>query len=136
MKILIPWKDEYCIGLTEIDKQHKQLVDVLNKLFDAMSVGKGTEILESILDDLTNYTVKHFATEERFMVVYAYPGVSSHRTEHQQLVDEVKNFKKNYASGNTKISVEIANYLKEWLLKHILGSDKQLGSYLKDKGLT
>lgn len=135
MKTLIPWKEEYDTGLEEIDLQHKQLVNILNKLFDAMAVGKGKQILESILNDLTIYTVKHFSAEERFMVVYAYPGISDHKTEHEALVDEVKKFKSDYTNGNTKITVGIANYLKEWLLNHILGSDKQLVNYLKEKGL-
>jgi hemerythrin-like metal-binding protein len=135
MKTLIPWQSKYETGIREIDAQHQQLVDILNKLFDAMSVGKGKEILESILDELTNYTVKHFSTEERFMIVYAYPQAMSHKDEHQTLVDEIKKFKTDYAAGNTKISVNLANYLKEWLLNHILGADIEMTQYLREKGL-
>lgn len=131
MKTLITWNEKYSIGIDEIDNQHQQLIDTLNKLFDAMSEGKGKQILESIFDDLTNYTVNHFSTEEKCMIVHAFPEYINHKNEHKKLIEDVNAFKKEYLNGNTKISIELIRYLKDWLLNHILGSDKELGNYLK-----
>ena len=69
MEAVIPWKSEYETGITEVDNQHKQLVDILNKLYEAMAVGKGKDVLESIFNELTSYTLTHFSTEEKYMVV-------------------------------------------------------------------
>lgn len=132
---ILPWKEEYSIGINEVDLQHKKLVDFLNQLFDAMSVGKGSEVLSEILNGLTDYTVKHFATEEKYMVVYAFPNYKNHKIEHKKLVEEVAQLKEEFENGNKRLTIEVVNFLKEWLVSHILGSDKALGEHLKQKGL-
>lgn len=134
MNTVIPWKSEYETGISEVDNQHKQLVDILNKLYEAMSVGKGKDVLESIFNELTSYTITHFSSEEKYMVVYAFPDTQNHKAQHKKLIEEVTRFKNDYANGNSKISINLANYLKNWILNHIQGSDKQMGKYLKDKG--
>lgn len=133
---ILPWKEDYSVGIKEVDMQHKKLVDFINRLFEAMSVGKGTEVLSEILNGLTEYTVKHFATEEKFMIVYAFPGYKNHKEEHKKLVGDVAHLKKEFESGNQKLTIEVVNFLKEWLVNHIMGSDKALGQHLATKGLS
>jgi hemerythrin len=133
---LLPWKEDYSVGIEEVDSQHKKLVEYINQLFEAMSVGKGFEALSEILNGLTEYTVKHFFTEEKHMVVYVYPDYKKHKEEHKKLVDEVAHLKKEFEAGNKKLTVEVVNFLKEWLINHINGSDKVLGEYLAQKGIS
>jgi hemerythrin len=61
------WNNSFSVNVAEIDNQHKHLIDLINKLFEAMSVGKGSEVMGTVLKDLINYTVSHFAMEEKYM---------------------------------------------------------------------
>ena len=64
---LITWTDNLSVNHTEIDNQHKKLVDLINILFDAMKAGKGTDVLNKIFAELTSYTIYHFTYEEKLM---------------------------------------------------------------------
>ncbi len=130
---IIKWVDTYSVGVEEIDNQHKRLVRILNELYNAMSVGKGRDILDKILNELSEYTVKHFYTEEKKMIVHGYPGYSEHKKEHNNFVEKIDDFKYQYAEGNTKITIELVNFLKDWLVNHITTVDKQLGDFLSKK---
>jgi hemerythrin len=70
---LIKWKDVFSVKVSEVDNQHKKLIGLINQLYDAMRVGKGREVLGSVLTELVNYTIYHFSTEERLFREYGYP---------------------------------------------------------------
>ena len=63
---LIQWNNDLSVNVKEIDTQHQNLIRMINELFDAMKVGKGTEVLGKIFLQLTNYTKTHFQTEEKY----------------------------------------------------------------------
>lgn len=131
---IIKWVDTYSIGVEEIDEQHKKLVSILNELYSAMSVGKGREILERILSELTDYTVHHFYIEEKKMIINGYSDYMDHKKKHGDFVDKIDEFKNQYANGNNKITIELVNFLKDWLVHHITTVDKKLGDFLLEKG--
>lgn len=132
---LIQWEEKYMLGITEIDMQHKKLVKMLNDMHDAMKEGKSKEILSKILDDMVAYTKTHFTTEERYFDRFNYEKASEHKGEHSQFVEKVLDFKSEYDEGKTMISIQILTFLKTWLTKHIMGSDKKYAPLFKEKGL-
>ena len=95
----IKWSDEYSVGVKQIDDQHKNLVDLINRLFDAMSLGKGKEVLGGVFDELKKYTIIHFQTEERLMVVYGYPDYEAHKKSHEDLVQNNRLFSNSWNTG-------------------------------------
>jgi len=131
---IIKWVDTYSVGVEEIDSQHKRIVKILNELYSAMSVGKGRDILERILGELTDYAVQHFYIEEKKMMVNGYPEYKDHKKKHGDFVDRIQDFKNQYTKGNSKITIELVNFLKDWLVNHITTVDKQLGDFLLEKG--
>ena len=132
---LMSWKDEYSVRITTIDTQHKKLVDLLNQIHEATHAGRGKEVVEKILNDLVAYTKLHFATEEEYLKKHAYPGFSQHKAEHDKLANQVLQFQQDYKSGKALMSIEIMQFLRDWLTKHILGSDKQYSPFLNSKGV-
>jgi hemerythrin len=132
---LMTWKDDYSVKIQTIDSQHKKLIDLLNQIYDASRVGKGKEILGKILNELVTYTKIHFATEEEFFKKFSYPGYLQHKTEHDKLTKQVTDFQEQYASGRVTLSIEIMQFLKDWLNGHILGTDKKYTEFLNSKGL-
>ncbi|MBI9052823.1 MAG: hemerythrin family protein [Bacteroidales bacterium] len=128
---LIKWTDQYSVGITEIDNQHKGLVIIINELFSYMSNGKAKEHLNNIFDHLTDYTEKHFLVEETMLIKYAYPDYDQHKFEHSKFIEKLKSLKLEFESGKITISLEILNFLKDWLLNHILNTDKKYSAHIE-----
>jgi hemerythrin len=132
---LITWNNTLSVNVQEIDSQHKRLVELVNQLHDAMSQGKGREVMGATLAGLIDYTRTHFAAEERLMTAHAYPGYGRHKAEHDALTKQVVDLQGQYQAGQPVLTIEVMNFLKDWLSKHILEVDKQLGAYLNSKGV-
>lgn len=132
---LLQWDNSLSVGITSIDEQHKQLVSVVNSLHDAMKAGRSKEALGDILRTLIDYTKKHFATEERYFDLYRYENSESHKAEHKKLTEQVLEFQNKFNSGSISLSVELMNFLSDWLKNHIKGVDKQYCKCFQDHGL-
>lgn len=128
------WNNSLSVNVDEIDRQHMQLIRMINNLFDAMSAGKGKEIIEKTLIELFNYTRQHFSMEENYMTQYNYPVLSLHKNEHDKLTRQVIELVNEFKSGNTTLSVKLMNFLKDWLNNHIIQNDKQFGVFLNSVG--
>ena len=132
---LITWSNMFSVGVTEIDTQHKKLIDLINQLNDAMQAGKGADVLGKVLSELINYTVYHFGYEESQMSQHHYEDTPAHKHEHKKFVDTVGDFKKKFDTGSAVISVEIMNFLRDWLTNHIMKTEKKLGQSIAKQGV-
>lgn len=133
--VLFPWSDEYSVQIVVIDMQHKKLVGMVNELHQAMVEGHGKDRLGAILSNLINYTHAHFQSEEHFMESCQYPDYANHKKEHDQLTKTVLEFQSKFQKNEVGLTIEVMDFLKNWLGKHILGSDKKYGPFLNAKGL-
>ncbi len=132
---LIIWKDSLNVGIATIDQQHRKLVSIINKLFNAMSQGKSNEILQAVFSELSAYVVTHFGLEEKYMKQYEYEDYDSHKQEHKYFIDKLNEFKLKFSSGSGALTLDILHFLKDWLLKHISGTDRKYIPLLKEKGM-
>lgn len=132
---LIEWEPVLSVNVKSIDDQHKKLISMVNQLHDAMKSGKAKEIMGGILSELIDYTDKHFKHEEAYFEKHNYPGFLRHKKEHDDLRKTATDLKKKFDSGETLITVEVLYFLKDWLSKHILGSDKEYTPFLNAKGV-
>lgn len=127
------WESNYSVGIENIDKQHNHLIDLINKLYDAMKAKKTNEIMEDILRELINYTLIHFKTEEDLFAEFGYPTAVEHTAEHKNFVETVGKFNQDYLNKRVGVSVKILDFLMDWLKNHILGEDKAYGPFLSEK---
>jgi hemerythrin len=132
---LIEWSDNLSVNIDEIDSQHQQLVGLINDLNDAMRERKAKEALGGILNSLTDYTIRHFSTEENYFDKFEYPETRTHKKEHTGFVEKVATFKEGFEEGKLLLSIEVMDFLKDWLISHIKDSDKKYGPFLNEKGL-
>jgi len=132
---LFQWCDDYSVKVPSIDAQHQKLVEMLNELHDDMTSGKGADRLGVLLEGLVEYTVKHFAYEEQLFAQHGYPQAQAHIEEHQRLVSQVADFKQKFEAGQAHINMQLMKFLKDWLIKHILGSDKAYSGHLVERGV-
>jgi len=130
---LFVWDDSYSVGIDTFDREHKQLVKILNELHSAMQSGQSQTVLRKVLDELLRYTATHFAHEERVMEACKYSKLDLHKRQHANLTAQVEEYMAEVNSGRSLISVKLMRFLKEWLSSHILGDDKLYTAELKDK---
>ena len=127
----IDWEPKYSVGHNEIDQQHRQLIDMINKLHTAMKSGQGAREAEAIVDEMVNYSKFHFETEENLMKVFGFIGLLTHKAEHAAFIKQAGDFQTQFSAGKVSLSIEILNFLKDWLTKHILGTDLKYSTMFK-----
>ncbi len=132
---LIKWKDIFSVKVSEVDIQHKKLIGLINQLYDAMRIGKGREVLGSVLTELVHYTIYHFSTEERLFREYGYPEYDEHKQIHDDLTRKAKELKESFDRGNKMITIDVMLFLSNWLNVHILEVDKKYSEFLNSKGV-
>jgi hemerythrin len=127
----VVWKDFYTVGDPSLDAQHKQILAAVNALYEAMQHGKDRAALRSILDMLVQYTLVHFADEERLMQEHGYPHVAEHAALHEELRRRTLDWREHIDLATGR---EVLRFLKEWWLGHIQGADKKYAPYMAGKG--
>jgi hemerythrin len=132
---LLNWSDQYSVGVQAIDTQHHGLVDVLNDLHTAMMRGQAANVTGPLLSKLVKYTVDHFSAEEAMMQSTKFPGLAEHRVKHRELTKQVEEFAGRFERGEATLSVQLLNFLRDWLTTHILKEDKEYGPWLNKHGV-
>ncbi len=133
----IDWKNDYELGFSLLDHQHKNLTKIINQLHEL--VFKRTNIskkeAKEILNSLTMYANDHFETEERLLKRCGYVDLTSHKKHHDLFKQTVNKYCELFNSGIIEPE-NIADFLKQWLLDHIKKEDRNYISTLKSKGIT
>jgi hemerythrin len=132
---MLVWSQNLSTGNDQIDDQHKELFDRINKLIEAMKAGKGRDVIEETFKFVNQYLVVHFGTEERLMTAHKYPEYDSHKKQHESFTNQFKDLKTRLdKEGVTStIVVETQPLLVDWWYNHVNKVDKLLGAFLKDK---
>ncbi len=124
------WDNQFSLNVKKIDEQHKHLFDLLNKLHDVVVEGAEQSLLAHILDELIEYTVYHFGTEEKLFAEHQYPEYTMHKREHDDLTRQVVKFQRTFREGSATISFELLDFLRRWLTKHTLGTDRKYAAFM------
>lgn len=128
----VAWNDRYTLGLPEIDSQHRELVETMNRLWSCLVLpGRGAEVAE-ILNELTDYTRTHFVAEETLMRIQSYPRLAEHLAEHQQFIDELAKAHDSL-QRRPETALQLVRFLNDWLVNHIDKSDRHYALFLTAK---
>lgn len=131
----IIWDQSYSVGVDLLDQQHKKLIGMINELAFAMRNDRGREVVKDIVDDMVSYMQKHFADEEKYLHDAKYLGLLQHLKEHEEFVRYTKDFEQRCQAGDYVLSLEVLNFLADWLKRHILESDRKYAPVLREQGL-
>jgi methyl-accepting chemotaxis protein len=129
--VMLAWRDEWATGIPNMDAQHRQLINLINRLHSALKRGEGAAATEAVLKELLQYTEYHFAAEEELMAHANYSGLAAQKDAHQKLVAKAKDAARRWASGDTGVTGELMDMLTNWLPQHIVKMDKSYGPYIK-----
>jgi hemerythrin-like metal-binding protein len=130
---LIQWSEKYSVNDINIDNQHKEIIRIINLLYDTQVAGTREEYMENILNSLLDYTKYHFKYEEDLMTKRGYVEIDTHKKEHQNLLDSTLNFKRLLKNKNNIKFIDLMSFLERWLIYHITESDKEFSDFLKNK---
>ena len=134
MSNFVEWDDTLSVGIEEIDEQHKVLVEMVNKMHEAIHQRHGSDVVIGILNDLAEYTRIHFAVEESLMRILNYPDYDNHKQVHEELLHTVEDLQEKVSSGKKSIGFELMHFLKTWLTKHIMEEDMQYSGFFLKAG--
>ena len=129
--VLMEWKEEFETGVVKIDEQHKELIRLINQVHFEMAEGKEKSSLIILFEELFNYVMIHFATEEQMMKKYRYEEFENHQKQHIKLKENMLKKKTEYEEKKIILSMRIMILLKEWLQNHILETDLKFADYMK-----
>ena len=125
----IPWDDAYLIGITKVDKQHKKLFELVNKLYD-LEEGEGSkEKLRELLYDFSDYVKVHFKEEEEYMNAIGFPDLKRHRAIHNSLVETLYKIIQTPAKLDI-IKTKMRVIAKRVLVDHIIQEDTKIKEYV------
>lgn len=126
----VVWEDRYNLGHPLIDRQHQQIIEMFNDLYESRFHKNEGLVTGEVIDRMARYVRDHFSSEESLMVSVGYPRLEEHRREHRFFVDESRRL--SVMRDEPGIDSEhLLVFLKDWLLKHIAESDKKIVPYLK-----
>ena len=136
---LLVWNDELVTGVTEIDEQHRILVNSINEVNTRLSnTTINAEILEKITQDLLSYALYHFETEESLMKEYNYAEThnedsANHQRQHRDFSATVVSVREGIKTEKLISREDLLTFLNGWLVNHILNTDKMLGAFILEK---
>lgn len=119
----IDYDDSFRTGIETVDQQHQILVALYNDLDEAVWQGKAHHKMQAILAQLYKYTKTHFADEEAILRAVDYPDFAQHQFEHQRLAERLKGFVVRYRKSKERISDEMLEFVRKWILAHIKECD-------------
>ena len=128
---LMRWLDLYSIGIEKVDRQHENLTDLLNCLNEAWRTGKGQDVLLFRLDQFLDAVGAHFRDEEQLMLEKRYPDLDLHKAEHDFLLEQVLQFRTQFAASEAELTESMLDFFRDWLRDHILISDRRLGRFVR-----
>lgn len=131
---LVSWSSAYSIGLYDIDNQHQELFDLINRLWASAVRRPDVGEVERIIQELERYTIAHFTAEEAFMRVSGYPELPPHKQAHDAFVQRIAQARADLKIGRVP-SLELLHYLKDWLINHILVSDVAYATHYRSANL-
>jgi hemerythrin len=132
---LITWDGSYSVNVALIDKQHQMLVQMVNELNNAMLNGNEKETIGKLINKLITYAAMHFAREEDYFDTFGYPETDVHKSQHDEFENKVSAFEADFQADRQGLSQDILQFLRDWLVGHIKGSDKKYSTFLTERGV-
>jgi hemerythrin len=131
----LDWQESMSVGVKEIDDQHKQLLDTISTLNDAILDKSVEKALVSIFDRLFDYMEIHFATEERYFDEFDYPDAETHKAAHRFFSGRIIEMHKNIDKDIHELSLDLVAFLEFWLVGHVMVMDKKYMDCFHKHGL-
>ncbi len=123
---LIEWKEEFSVRAPEIDHEHRQVVGLINHLYETLSQPRAEAASVAVLGEVFARTSAHFALEEKLMLESDFDEYQDHKDDHECLLDEIREIMDDY-EALTRIDADLfGQRLKKWFTEHFQTWDRRL----------
>jgi hemerythrin len=127
---LLHWKDHYSVGIEAVDHEHKELIDLINRLHDELMEKGAVLSVEAFFGDLFKGISAHFALEERFMREQRYDQLAQHKADHERLLDEIRDMMDEVTTDEKIDATQLSSRLDAWFSRHFETHDARLHKVL------
>ncbi len=128
------WSENFSVTIEVIDSQHKELFDILDNCYELLLKNHDDDKYDkiiAILEQLKDYTIYHFKTEEEFMLKNGYSKFLSHKFAHDSFIEQINSFDIYSIDIDQKQYINnILDVVSNWIKVHILETDKNIHKYL------
>ncbi|MFO1012571.1 MAG: bacteriohemerythrin [Caulobacteraceae bacterium] len=131
---IMNWDQSLDIGVEAMNAEHREILDLMNKIYDARAAGRDGVIINGLVSQLGVCCTKHFADEERYMAQIGYPELESHKLLHKKLLLTFGEHAAQIKDAGGKPTDAFFNFLKFWLSSHIKGIDTKYAAHAGAKG--
>jgi hemerythrin-like metal-binding protein len=121
----------FMFGIEKIDSEHRHLIGIFN-LMSKKAKQKESADFKKIVEELEEYSCYHFNTEETLMKKANFAEIDEHVAQHQIFRQKIENFKTSILFGSSTLQSEIVDFLRKWLLKHIMEYDTKYVPSIKE----
>ncbi len=122
----------YSLEISQMDEEHQKLIEIMNNLHHKNELRRGKSELSKIIQELYDYVVFHFQSEETYLLSIQYPNLEAHKKIHVKLLLELKHFQLEYDLQNSStLNARFFEFLEMWLSSHIQHFDKDYSLFLK-----
>jgi len=125
------WNDSLRIGDETLDRQHRDIIRVINRFLDLAPHEPGSEAVSDILNELIRYAREHFEAEEELLEKYDYPELEAHRLEHEDFLKRTVSMIQASMAGLPSLSDLLVEFSSDWLGRHVLEEDMKIRDFLK-----
>jgi hemerythrin-like metal-binding protein len=127
------WDESFSIGIAIIDRQHKEIIGLIDRLYGCLKVGDSDARIEGLLKELIELSEVHFKTEEDLFAKFKYSLILEHSVEHMRFKMIAMKFHQDFIDKKIGAPLQILDFLTVWLKDHILGKDRAYAAYLSEK---
>ncbi len=131
---LMTWTSKYSVGVEDLDRQHKALMEALNELHAASMQGRSQGVADSLLRRIASIAREHFSAEEKLMESAGFSGLASHRAKHQELASRVREFVTRHEKGDAAVYTQLLYFMRDWQTKHMQTEDQEYAQWLRADG--
>lgn len=128
---LIEWQDHFALGIPEVDHEHREMIDLINELHEHMRSSEAGDRIADFLGEIFAKISAHFALEERDMRRMAYDEYDDHKSDHEKLLDELRDIMDAYEDDASFDELALAATLSHWFTEHFRTRDARLHRFLK-----
>lgn len=127
---LIQWREDFRIGLPEVDAEHRALIAAINRLHRDIAVGASLASISGALGDIHAAISAHFALEEKDMSALGYDEYPAHKRDHERLLDEILDILDEVSASGRYDPERLSSRLATWFGEHFRTFDARLHRWL------
>lgn len=131
----IKWHESFSVGVRQFDEQHKRLIGMLNQLAADPEAETQSETISGLLGAMTNYAQEHFEAEEVLMEQYGYPQLEKHIAQHHAFRRKTAQLCTDAVNRVGTVPENLLEYLRDWLIGHILDSDMAYKPFFREQNV-